>query len=411
MSQQWINGFGSLFLTLLVAASLVGCGGSSSSSSSGGSGAGPELDAPQGLKAAAGDGNVDISWSGVEDATAYNLYYATAESIDIDNPGLGDGEVIQGINGPYLLTGLENQTDYYFVVTATAGNSESPPSDEVSARPAKGVAGRQMEGEVVTLAAGSYQRLIIGCTDDDAVVVYGGAFLTPVEDVAEPELRIQQSGPNAAGDNWIVGVSNAGTQSKEVVGFAICIQPPEDYEIVSDDMTLPAGGWAQDTVSCPGSGQVVLGGGASVLGMGGTEPQTRVQVTAPAGWNSTESQYTSWRVGMTSQAGSSVDVRLRAICALPPRGMERVGSNIAQLESGEYAAGNAYCSDWDKVTLGGTIGRPSGTLADEAGTELQQTRPRNGPNGLGGWNMGSSNVSATTLENLRLLVACVDEAP
>ena len=88
--------------------------------------AAPEVtpDAPAGLKAAAGDGQAELTWDKVENAKSYTVYQ-DGKSI---KAGLTDTK--------FTVTGLTNGTKYIFTVTATA-DKESAQSAEAAVTPAK----------------------------------------------------------------------------------------------------------------------------------------------------------------------------------------------------------------------------------------------------------------------------------
>lgn len=97
------------------------------------------LAAPQNLATAAGDEQVTISWSPVDNASSYNLYYA-AQSLDglvPDNYPTVAGVKLENISSPHVQTGLTNDQRYFFVVTATSSGIESAVSNEASATPTK----------------------------------------------------------------------------------------------------------------------------------------------------------------------------------------------------------------------------------------------------------------------------------
>ncbi|ACL69174.1 glycosyl hydrolase [Halothermothrix orenii] len=78
--------------------------------------------------ATAGDGEVSLSWDSVSGVTGYNLHYGTSSgsySVTID----------VGNSTSYTVTGLNNNTTYYFAVTAYNDNGESGYSNELSATP------------------------------------------------------------------------------------------------------------------------------------------------------------------------------------------------------------------------------------------------------------------------------------
>ena len=91
-------------------------------------------DAPTGLAAVPGNGQVTLSWAapasdGGSPVTGYIIYQGTS-------PG---GETGTPVNGPpvtatsYTVTGLTNGTTYYFKVVAVNAAGLSPPSEEASA--------------------------------------------------------------------------------------------------------------------------------------------------------------------------------------------------------------------------------------------------------------------------------------
>ena len=87
------------------------------------------LSPPTGLQAAAGNGQVTLSWNPVGLATGYNVKRSTAS-------GSGYVAVGSGVTGTnYTDLSVVNNTTYYYVVTAVSGGLESANSQEVSATP------------------------------------------------------------------------------------------------------------------------------------------------------------------------------------------------------------------------------------------------------------------------------------
>ena len=97
----------------------------------------PAPPTPEGLRAAAGDGEAVLSWRVASDVRGYNVYRGRRPGEHGPQPL--NAEPIQG--GTFRDTGLENETTYYYVVRAVA--SDRPPwreggdSAEVAVTPAK----------------------------------------------------------------------------------------------------------------------------------------------------------------------------------------------------------------------------------------------------------------------------------
>ena len=91
--------------------------------------------APTNLAATRGDTKVQLSWSPVQSASSYNVYWSKTAGVV---PG---GSGVTKIDSPlitvtsYTHTGLVNGDTYYYVVTAIVMGVESAPSAEKSARP------------------------------------------------------------------------------------------------------------------------------------------------------------------------------------------------------------------------------------------------------------------------------------
>ncbi|WP_026842333.1 fibronectin type III domain-containing protein [Citrifermentans bremense] len=102
-----------------------------------------------------GNGQVTLSWNPVADATSYNVYWSTASGA-----ALSQGARKTGAVSPCLVTGLQNGTTYYFVVTAANQYGESRGSAEMSAAPAvffvaEMVSGKSFDYTFSTGAAGT----------------------------------------------------------------------------------------------------------------------------------------------------------------------------------------------------------------------------------------------------------------
>jgi mono/diheme cytochrome c family protein len=89
---------------------------------------GPVPDAPVGVTAAGGDGQVTVSWTSVGNATSYNIYWSVAPGVTKAN-----GAKIAGAVSPYIHTGRTAATTYYYIVTAVNSAGEGVESAQASA--------------------------------------------------------------------------------------------------------------------------------------------------------------------------------------------------------------------------------------------------------------------------------------
>ena len=86
-----------------------------------------------------GNSRLTVSWQEVEEATGYNLYYAT-ESISaltfLSNLEALEGSTqVEVLPPDHTVSGLSNNVAYYLVVTALVGSAESDASNEIVATP------------------------------------------------------------------------------------------------------------------------------------------------------------------------------------------------------------------------------------------------------------------------------------
>jgi fibronectin type 3 domain-containing protein len=113
-------------MALAVASTVVACGGGGGGSNTP---AGPPA-APSGVAAAAGDGQVSVSWSAVAGASSYNVYWGTSAGVTKAN-----GTKESAATNPFVHGGRANGATYYYAVTAVGAGGESALSSEVRARP------------------------------------------------------------------------------------------------------------------------------------------------------------------------------------------------------------------------------------------------------------------------------------
>jgi len=87
---------------------------------------------PTNVSAAAGDGQVLISWDSVTITTGYLIYWSTTTGV---SKTFKEGKISSITTTSYTHAGRTNGTTYYYVVTAVNSYDESDESSEVSATP------------------------------------------------------------------------------------------------------------------------------------------------------------------------------------------------------------------------------------------------------------------------------------
>jgi len=110
--------------------------------------------APAGVQAAAGDGQVTLTWTASSGATSYNVKRSTTS-------GSGYAAVATGLSTgtSYTDTTVANGTTYYYVVTAVNDGGESDGSNQVSATPAAATGSTLAAPTNLKATVGSYVYL------------------------------------------------------------------------------------------------------------------------------------------------------------------------------------------------------------------------------------------------------------
>ncbi len=135
------------------------------------------VSAPQAVSAVAGDSSVTLTWSEVPAATAYTVYWSQAPDIDPNFSSTFD-DLITPADSPHVVAGLVNGTTYYFVVTASLGEEESNPSEEVSATPAPFATWRGPLNDTGITLCGDYAFDTTDLHDNDVDCAAAGATAT-----------------------------------------------------------------------------------------------------------------------------------------------------------------------------------------------------------------------------------------
>jgi mono/diheme cytochrome c family protein len=116
----------------------------------------PRPAAPTGVTAVGGPGpgQVTVSWDPVDNATSYDLFFTPKPKAE-DEEDRDDGDAkqrIRNVTSPFVVTGLDQATTYFFVVRARINGRKGPLSAVVSASPS-GTTTTTIAGTTTTTAA------------------------------------------------------------------------------------------------------------------------------------------------------------------------------------------------------------------------------------------------------------------
>lgn len=125
------------FCLALLAVACVGCGGGEHTRGSDTPGSDTpqsHIPSPSGISTDVDSGDIVLLWDSVPGVDGYHVYMATEPNIDpINYAAFSGGTWFQDVQSPYVLTGLDPEPVYHFVVTAFTDEGESDGSEEVTA--------------------------------------------------------------------------------------------------------------------------------------------------------------------------------------------------------------------------------------------------------------------------------------
>jgi len=99
----------------------------------------PRPAAPTGVTTVGGPGpdQVTVSWDPVASATSYDLFFTTKSKAaeDEDHEGEDSKKRVKNVTSPFVVSGLDPSTTYYFILRARIDGRKGPRSAEVSGTP------------------------------------------------------------------------------------------------------------------------------------------------------------------------------------------------------------------------------------------------------------------------------------
>jgi len=209
--------------------------------------------APTGLIATGGTKQVTVSWTAVNSATSYNLYWSTTAGVTKAN-----GTKITGVTSPVVHTGRLDATAYYYIVTAVNSAGESAASTQIAATtlptapsptiPAApnsvaAVGGNQQATISWAAVSGATSYNIYYATTTGVTVLTG----TKIAGVTSPYI---QTGLSAGTTYYyiVTAVNNVGESAASTQASAATNAPPPSVPPAPGGVTA-AGGAKQVTVS------------------------------------------------------------------------------------------------------------------------------------------------------------------
>ena len=131
------------------------------------------LPAPENLSATATGSEVNLTWDAVDGATAYNVYiYDQSGYIQSDysptNLGATSASASTRVSvTSHLVSSLEYEVDYYFGVTAVAGDLESGKSNEVGVRPLQSLSNSTPSVQLLDISANAAEVVTLSAEVSD----------------------------------------------------------------------------------------------------------------------------------------------------------------------------------------------------------------------------------------------------
>jgi len=337
---------------------------------------------PTGVTATGGDTQATITWADVASATSYNIYWSPTNGVSSSN-----GTKVTGATSPCVLTGLTNQTTYYFVVTAICNSVESAASSQVNALVK--ITAPAAPASITALAGNSQTTLtwpsVSGATSYNmywstttGVTKTSTSTITKVTGVTSPYVQAGRS--NGVSYYYILTAVNAGGES--VASDQVTAKP--QVPAPSAPVATAAGGNALNTVTW-----ATVSGAASynlywstTTGVTTTSGTKVSEVTTPyshtALTNGSTYYYVVTAVNAGGESAASGQVSASPQIPLPPvpAGLVAVGGNAnATISWNDIPAATSYNLYWSTSS---TFTTANGTKIPGVTNPYTQTGLTNG---------------------------------
>jgi hypothetical protein len=167
----------------------------------------------------------------------------------------------------------------------------------------------------------------------------------------------------------VVGVPAAAAQAHAQAPALTVVPAVAGYQVVQNNVSLPAGGFVRQAATCP-TGKVVFGGGAAVVGAGSANFATEVQESSPGTVNG--GAQSIWLAAVSNHSSTNYTLGIFAVCGTAPAGYQVV-QNTVGLPAGGFVRQAATCPTGKVVLAGGpaVVGDGSANF----GTEVQESSP------------------------------------
>lgn len=251
----------------------------------------------------------------------------------------------------------------------------------------------EIASQTATLDAGEFDEFTTACPEEVQEALFGG-IRSIGSDGQEPATRVQYSAPGRSGDSsaWVVGVSNVGEEAEEVETYAVCAEPPPDFDIDTEDFVIGAGTYEEEGFACAGEDRVPLGGGVDFRGTG--EPDTRIEYGSPMALSS--GAY-GWEHGISNHASERREMQTIVLCAKAPEGYWIYSSR--EVLDRQFEEFQEACLSADPVVISG------GANSGDTETRIASSYPDDVTAST--WHVGMSNETVASPEVITYAV-CAD---